>query len=579
MSVQSRGDAEKPGRRSDEQHKNPKSDIEISQAAKMRPIVEVAADKLGIPAEHLYPYGHYKAKVSLDYVASLAGRPNGKLILVTAITPTPAGEGKTTTTVGLGDALNDLGKKAMICIREPSLGPCFGVKGGAAGGGYAQVVPMEDINLHFTGDIHAIGAANNLLAAMIDNHIFWGNKLDIDTRRITWRRAMDMNERALRSIVTSLGGVANGFPREAGFDITVASEVMAIFCLATDLADLQRRLGQIQIGQTRDKKPVTAKDLSAAGSMAALLKDALAPNLVQTLENNPAFIHGGPFANIAHGCNSVIATKTALKLCDYVVTEAGFGADLGAEKFFDIKCRKAGLKPDCVVIVATIRALKMHGGVAKDDLKKENVAALEKGFANLERHVENLRKYHVPVVVSVNRFSSDSEAEIALLKRLCSTIGAECVMADHWALGSAGAIDLANTVIRTIEQKPSDFQPLYPDNMSLLDKTRLIAQEIYGAEDIAADKSVKDRFAELEKQGFGHFPICIAKTQYSLTTDPNAKGVPLGHIIPIREVRLSAGAEFVVVVCGDIMTMPGLPKVPAANNIELAADGRITGLF
>jgi len=579
MSVQSRGDAEKPGRRSDEQHKNPKSDIEISQAAKMRPIVEVAADKLGIPAEHLYPYGHYKAKVSLDYVASLAGRPNGKLILVTAITPTPAGEGKTTTTVGLGDALNDLGKKAMICIREPSLGPCFGVKGGAAGGGYAQVVPMEDINLHFTGDIHAIGAANNLLAAMIDNHIFWGNKLDIDTRRITWRRAMDMNERALRSIVTSLGGVANGFPREAGFDITVASEVMAIFCLATDLADLQRRLGQIQIGQTRDKKAVTAKDLSAAGSMAALLKDALAPNLVQTLENNPAFIHGGPFANIAHGCNSVIATKTALKLCDYVVTEAGFGADLGAEKFFDIKCRKAGLKPDCVVIVATIRALKMHGGVAKDDLKKENVAALEKGFANLERHVENLRKYHVPVVVSVNRFSSDSEAEIALLKRLCSTIGAECVMADHWALGSAGAIDLANTVVRTIEQKPSDFQPLYPDNMSLLDKTRLIAQEIYGAEDIAADKSVKDRFAELEKQGFGHFPICIAKTQYSLTTDPNAKGVPLGHIIPIREVRLSAGAEFVVVVCGDIMTMPGLPKVPAANNIELAADGRITGLF
>ncbi|MGH6803305.1 MAG: formate--tetrahydrofolate ligase [Methyloceanibacter sp.] len=579
MSVQSRGDAGKPGKRSHDQHKSPKSDIEISQAAKMRPIVEVAADKLGIPAEHLYPYGHYKAKVSLDYVASLAGRPNGKLILVTAITPTPAGEGKTTTTVGLGDALNDLGKKAMICIREPSLGPCFGVKGGAAGGGYAQVVPMEDINLHFTGDIHAIGAANNLLAAMIDNHIFWGNKLDIDTRRITWRRAMDMNERALRSIVTSLGGVANGFPREAGFDITVASEVMAIFCLATDLADLQRRLGQIQIGQTRDKKAVTAKDLSAAGSMAALLKDALAPNLVQTLENNPAFIHGGPFANIAHGCNSVIATKTALKLCDYVVTEAGFGADLGAEKFFDIKCRKAGLKPDCVVIVATIRALKMHGGVAKDDLKKENVAALEKGFANLERHVENLRKYHVPVVVSVNRFSSDSEAEIALLKRLCSTIGAECVMADHWALGSAGAIDLANTVIRTIEQKPSDFQPLYPDNMSLLDKTRLIAQEIYGAEDIAADKSVKDRFAELEKQGFGHFPICIAKTQYSLTTDPNAKGVPLGHIIPIREVRLSAGAEFVVVVCGDIMTMPGLPKVPAANNIELAPDGRITGLF
>jgi formate--tetrahydrofolate ligase len=579
MSVQSRRGAEKPGRRSDEQHKNPKSDIEISQAAKMRPILEVAADKLDIPAEDLIPYGHYKAKISLDYIASLAGRPNGKLILVTAITPTPAGEGKTTTTVGLGDALNDIGKKAMICIREPSLGPCFGVKGGAAGGGYAQVVPMEDINLHFTGDFHAIGAANNLLAAMIDNHVYWGNKLDIDTRRVTWRRAVDMNDRALRSIVTSLGGAANGFPREAGFDITVASEVMAIFCLATDLADLQRRLGQIQIGQTRDKKAVTARDLSAAGSMAALLKDALAPNLVQTLENNPAFIHGGPFANIAHGCNSVIATKAALKLADYVVTEAGFGADLGAEKFFDIKCRKAGLKPDCVVIVATIRALKMHGGVAKDDLKKENVAALEKGFANLERHVENLRKYHVPVVVSVNRFSSDTEAEIALLKRLCSTAGAECVMADHWALGSAGAIDLANTVVRTIEQKPSDFQPLYPDDMSLLDKTRTIAQEIYGADDIAADKSVKDRFAELEKQGFGKFPICVAKTQYSFTTNPDAKGVPLGHIIPIREVRLSAGAEFVVVICGDIMTMPGLPKVPAANNIELAADGRITGLF
>ncbi len=579
MSVQSRDNAEKPGKRSHDQHKNPKSDIEISQAATMRPILEVAADKLDIPAEDLIPYGHYKAKVSLDYIASLAGRPGGKLILVTAITPTPAGEGKTTTTVGLGDALNDIGKKAMICIREPSLGPCFGVKGGAAGGGYAQVVPMEDINLHFTGDFHAIGAANNLLAAMIDNHVYWGNKLDIDTRRVTWRRAVDMNDRALRSIVTSLGGAANGFPREAGFDITVASEVMAIFCLASDLADLQRRLGQIQIGQTRDKKAVTAKDLSAAGSMAALLKDALAPNLVQTLENNPAFIHGGPFANIAHGCNSVIATKAALKLADYVVTEAGFGADLGAEKFFDIKCRKAGLKPDCVVIVATIRALKMHGGVAKDDLKKENVAALEKGFANLERHVENVRKYHVPVVVSVNRFSSDTEAEIALLKRLCSTIGAECVMADHWARGGEGAVELAETVVRTIENKPSDFRPLYPDDMSLWDKTRTIAQEIYGAEDITADKSVKDRFAELEKAGFGKFPVCVAKTQYSFTTNPDAKGVPLGHIIPIREVRLSAGAEFVVVVCGDIMTMPGLPKVPAANNIELAADGRITGLF
>jgi len=564
---------------SSEQHKKPKSDIDISQAATMRPILDVAKDKLGIEAEDLIPYGHYKAKVSLDYIDSLKDKPDGKLILVTAITPTPAGEGKTTTTVGLGDALNLIGKKAMICIREPSLGPCFGVKGGAAGGGYAQVVPMEDINLHFTGDFHAIGAANNLLAAMIDNHVYWGNPLDIDVRRVTWRRGVDMNDRALRAIVTSLGGAANGFPREAGFDITVASEVMAIFCLAKDLADLQRRLGQIQIGQTRDRKPVTAKELSAAGAMAALLKDALAPNLVQTLENNPAFIHGGPFANIAHGCNSVIATKAALKLCDYVVTEAGFGADLGAEKFFDIKCRKAGLKPDCVVIVATIRALKMHGGVAKDDLKKENLEALEKGFANLEKHIENVRKYGVPIVVAANRFSSDTDDEIALLKRLCSTASTECVMADHWALGGAGAVDLAETVVKTIETKPSEFEPLYPDDMPLLEKTRTIAQEIYGAEDITADKAVLDKFAELEKQGLGKLPICVAKTQYSFTTDPNAKGVPLGHTIPIREVRLSAGAEFVVVICGDIMTMPGLPRVPAANNIELGADGRIVGLF
>ncbi|MGB8711355.1 MAG: formate--tetrahydrofolate ligase [Methyloceanibacter sp.] len=579
MSVQPRESAEKPGTRTTDQHQKPKSDIEISQAAKMRPIVEIAAEKLDIPPEFVLPYGHYKAKISLDYIASLAGRPDGKLILVTAITPTPAGEGKTTTTVGLGDALNHIGKKAVVCVREPSLGPCFGVKGGAAGGGYAQVVPMEDINLHFTGDFHAIGAANNLLAALVDNHVYWGNKLDIDTRRVTWRRAVDMNDRALREIVTALGGTANGYPREAGFDITVASEVMAIFCLASDLADLQRRLGQIQVGQTRDKKPVTARDLSASGSMAALLKDALAPNLVQTLENNPAFIHGGPFANIAHGCNSVIATKAALKLADYVVTEAGFGADLGAEKFFDIKCRKAGLKPDCVVIVATIRALKMHGGVAKDDLKKENVAALEKGFANLERHVNNLRRYDVPVIVSVNRFSTDTEAEMALLKRLCATLSVECVLADHWALGSAGAEELARTVVRTIETTPSKFKPLYPDDMSLWDKTRTIAQEIYGASDITADKVVRDRFAELEKEGFGKFPICVAKTQYSFTTNPDAKGAPSGFTIPIREVRLSAGAEFVVVICGDIMTMPGLPKVPAANNIELAPDGRITGLF
>ncbi|MGK2921782.1 MAG: formate--tetrahydrofolate ligase [Methyloceanibacter sp.] len=564
---------------SNEQHKKPKSDIEISQAAVMRPILDVAKEKLGIEAEDLIPYGHYKAKVSLDYIESLKNKPDGKLILVTAITPTPAGEGKTTTTVGLGDALNKIGKKAMICVREPSLGPCFGMKGGAAGGGYAQVVPMEDINLHFTGDFHAIGAANNLLAAMIDNHIYWGNKLDIDARRVSWRRAVDMNDRALRSIVTSLGGVSNGFPREAGFDITVASEVMAIFCLAKDLADLQRRLGQIQVGETREKRAVTAKELSAAGAMAALLKDALAPNLVQTLENNPAFIHGGPFANIAHGCNTVIATKAALKLSDYVVTEAGFGADLGAEKFFDIKCRKAGLKPDCVVIVATIRALKMHGGVGKDDLKKENLEALEKGFANLEKHIGNVRKYNVPVVVATNRFSSDTDDEIALLKRLCSTASTECVMADHWALGGAGAEDLAETVVKTIDNKPSDFQPLYPDDMSLWDKTRTIAQEIYGAEDITAPKTVRDKFAELEKAGFGKFPICVAKTQYSFTTNPDAKGVPLGHTIPIREVRLSAGAEFVVVICGDIMTMPGLPRVPAANSIELASDGRISGLF
>jgi formate--tetrahydrofolate ligase len=565
--------------KSEEQHKKPKSDIEISQAAKMRPVIEIAKERLGIPPESVLPYGHYKAKISLDYVDTLKKKPDGRLILVTAITPTPAGEGKTTTTVGLGDALTAIGKKALICVREPSLGPCFGVKGGAAGGGYAQVVPMEDINLHFTGDFHAIGAANNLLAALIDNHVYWGNALDIDTRRITWRRAVDMNDRALREIVTSLGGAANGYPREAGFDITVASEVMAIFCLATDLADLQRRLGQIQIGQTRGKKPVTAKDLSAAGSMAALLKDALAPNLVQTLENNPAFIHGGPFANIAHGCNSVIATKAALKLADYVVTEAGFGADLGAEKFFDIKCRKAGLTPDCVVLVATIRALKMHGGVAKDALRTENVEALEKGFANLKKHVENLQRYGVPVIVSINRFSTDTKAEVELLDRLCAGLGVKCVLADHWAAGGEGAADLARTVVETIEKTPSKFKPLYPDDMKLWDKVKTIAQEIYGASDITADKSVKDRLAELEKEGFGNFPICVAKTQYSFSTNPDAKGAPTGFTIPIREVRLSAGAEFIVVICGDIMTMPGLPKVPAANNIELAADGRISGLF
>jgi formate--tetrahydrofolate ligase len=561
------------------QHAAPKSDIEIAQAANMKPVVQIAEERLGIPSAHVLPYGHHKAKISLDYIASLKDRPDGKLILVSAITPTPAGEGKTTTTVGLGDALNHIGKKAVICLREPSLGPCFGVKGGAAGGGYAQVVPMEDINLHFTGDFHAIGTANNLLSALTENHVYWGNELGLDQRRISWRRAIDMNDRSLRQIVSSLGGVSNGFPREDGFDITVASEVMAIFCLATDMADLQRRLGNITVGLTRDKKPVTAAELKAAGSMAALLKDAIAPNLVQTLENNPAFIHGGPFANIAHGCNSVIATKTALKLADYVVTEAGFGADLGAEKFLDIKCRKAGLKPDCVVVVATIRALKMHGGVPKDGLKTENLAALKAGFANLERHVGNLRKFGLPVVVSINRFSSDTEAESALLLELCKSINVECVLADHWATGGAGAAEVARAVVRVIETQPANFKYLYPDEMPLLDKVRTIAQQLYGAADIAPDASVVTRVKELEAAGYGNLPVCIAKTQYSFSTDPNAKGAPSGHIIPVREIRLLSGAEFVVVICGDIMTMPGLPKVPAANHIEVAADGRITGLF
>ena len=561
------------------QHAQPKSDIEIAQAATMKPILEVAASKLGIPAEHVLPYGHTKGKVSLDYLTSLKDRPDGKLILVSAITPTPAGEGKTTTTVGLGDALNHIGKKAMICLREPSLGPCFGVKGGAAGGGYAQVVPMEDINLHFTGDFHAIGAANNLLSAMLENHVYWGNELGIDQRRISWRRAIDMNDRSLRQIVSSLGGVANGYPREDGFDITVASEVMAIFCLANDLADLKRRLGNITVAQTRDKKPVRAADIKAGGPMTVLLKDAIAPNLVQTLENNPAFIHGGPFANIAHGCNSVIATKAALKLADYVITEAGFGADLGAEKFLDIKCRKAGLKPDCVVVVATIRALKMHGGVAKDGLKSENLDALKSGFSNLERHVQNIRKFGLPVIVSINRFSSDTQAEIDLLLNQCKGIDVECVLADHWAGGGAGAADLAHAVVRTIETKPANFKFLYSDDTKLVDKVRTIAQQLYGASDIALDGSVATRFKELEAEGYGNLPVCIAKTQYSFSTDPNAKGAPSGHVIPVREVRLLSGAEFIVVICGDIMTMPGLPKVPAANHMEVTEDGRITGLF
>jgi formate--tetrahydrofolate ligase len=562
-----------------EQHAKPKSDIEISQAATMRPILEVAKEKLGIDAKNLDPYGHYKAKVSLNYVKSLKSKPNGKLVLVSAITPTPAGEGKTTTTVGLGDALNHIGKKAIICLREPSLGPCFGMKGGAAGGGYAQVVPMEDINLHFTGDFHAIGAANNLLAAMIDNHIYWGNETGLDPRRITWKRALDMNDRALRQIVNSLGGVANGFAREDGFDIVVASEVMAIFCLATDLDDLQKRLGNIIIGYTRDRKPVRAAQIHAPGAMTALLKDALAPNLVQTLEGNPAFIHGGPFANIAHGCNSVLATTTALKLGDYVVTEAGFGADLGAEKFLDIKCRKAGLKPDCVVLVATIRALKMHGGVAKEELKKENLEALKKGLSNLQRHVSNVKKFGLPAVVSINRFSADTPAEIELVKKACAELGVEAFMADHWAAGGAGAADVARAVVKMCDEKKADFKFLYPDDMPLWDKIKTIATQIYGATDIIADKSVRDQIAGLQTAGMGHFPICVAKTQYSFSTDPNLKGAPSNHVIPIREVRASAGAEFLVVICGEIMTMPGLPKVPSANNIKVNEEGKIVGLF
>jgi formate--tetrahydrofolate ligase len=561
------------------QHVNPKSDIEISQSAKKRPILDVAGEKLGIGPEHLEPYGHYKAKVSMDYIKSLKDRPNGKLILVSAITPTPAGEGKTTTTVGLTDALNFIGKKAMLCLREPSLGPSFGMKGGAAGGGYAQVVPMEDINLHFTGDFHAITSANNLLAAMLDNHIYWGNALGIDQRRVAWRRVLDMNDRALRAIVSSLGGVANGFPREDGFDITVASEVMAIFCLARDLDDLKTRLANIIVGYTRERKPVRAVDLKAAGAMTALLKEALAPNLVQTLEGTPAFVHGGPFANIAHGCNSVLATTTALKLCDYVVTEAGFGADLGGEKFIDIKCRKAGIAPDCAVLVATIRALKMHGGVKKEDLKNENLKALEAGMTNLARHVENMQKFGVVPVISINRFSADSEAEIALVKDQCAKLGVEALMADHWAEGGKGAADVARAVVKVAESGKSKLKFLYPDDMPLLEKIRTIAQQIYRARDVSADKSVRDQLAAFEAMGYGKCPVCIAKTQYSFSTNPDAKGAPVDHMINVREVRLSAGAEFVVAVCGEIMTMPGLPKVPAADSIDVGPDGKIVGLF
>ena len=561
------------------QHASPKSDIEIAQAAKMRPIIDIARDKLGIGPENLEPYGHYKAKISLDYIKTLKDRPNGKLILVSAITPTPAGEGKTTTTVGLTDALNHIGKKAMLCIREPSLGPCFGVKGGAAGGGYAQVVPMEEINLHFTGDLHAIGTANNLLAALIDNHIYWGNTLGIDGRRIAWRRAVDMNERALRSIVSSLGGAANGFPREDGFDITVASEVMAIFCLATDVQDLKKRLANIVVAYTRDRKPVRAGELKAHGAMTALLKDALAPNLVQTLEGTPAFIHGGPFANIAHGCNSVLATTTALKLADYVVTEAGFGADLGAEKFMDIKCRKTGIAPDCAVLVATIRALKMHGGVKKEDLKHENLKALDAGMANLQRHIENVRKFGIVPLISLNRFSNDSEAEIKLVEERCKALGVEALMADHWALGGEGAANVARAVVKIAESGKSKLKYLYPDDMPLLEKIRTIAKEIYRAKDIDVDKSVRDQLAAFEAMGCGKFPICIAKTQYSFSTSPDVKGAPNDHVIKVRDVRLSAGAEFVVAICGEIMTMPGLPRVPAADAIDVGPDGKIVGLF
>ena len=561
-----------------DQHADPKSDIDIARAADMRPITDVAADKLGVAADHLEPFGHYKAKVSLDYIDKLAGKPDGKLILVTAITPTPAGEGKTTTTVGLGDALNLIGKRVLFCLREPSLGPCFGMKGGAAGGGYAQVVPMDDINLHFTGDFHAIGAANNLLAAMLDNHIYWGNALDIDPRRVTWCRVVDMNDRALRSIVANLGGVTNGFPREDHFDITVASEVMAIFCLATDLNDLKRRLGNIIVGQSRRLKPVRASQLDAHGAMTALLRDALAPNLVQTLENNPAFIHGGPFANIAHGCNSVLATKAALKLADYVITEAGFGADLGAEKFFDIKCRKAGLSPDAVVIVATIRALKMHGGMGKEALGTENLEALGDGLANLERHVANIRRFNVPPIVAVNKFSADTAAEMDLVLGKCAELGVDAIECDHWALGSAGTRELAETVVRIADGGGAAFAPLYPDSMPLIDKIRTVAQTLYGAADIAADDKITRQIADLEDD-FGHFPVCMAKTQYSFSADPALKGAPTGHVLPVREVRLSGGAEFLVAVCGDLMTMPGLPRVPAANAIGVDESGGIVGLF
>jgi len=554
------------------------SDIEIARAATAQPICDIA-EKIGIPGDAVLPYGNTKAKIDPGFIESIQDRPDGKLILVTAITPTPAGEGKTTTSVGLNDGLNRIGKQSVVCLREPSLGPCFGMKGGAAGGGYAQVIPMEDINLHFTGDFHAISSAHNLLSAMIDNHIYWGNEAQLDSRRIAWKRVVDMNDRALRSIANSLGGPGNGFPREDGFDITVASEVMAIFCLSRDLNDLQQRLNKIIIGYTREREPITAEAVNAPGAMAVLLNDAIAPNLVQTLENNPAFIHGGPFANIAHGCNSVIATRTALKLSDYVVTEAGFGADLGAEKFFDIKCRSAGLSPDACVIVATIRALKMHGGVELKDLGNENVEAVAAGCSNLARHIRNVKSFGVPVVVAINRFSADTDAEVARVREAVEQYGVTAIDCTHWANGGAGTEELAHHVVGMTEADKSQFSPLYDSDMPLWEKMRTIATRIYGAEDIIADKKVREQIEQFQAEGFGNLPICVAKTQYSFSTDPNLKGAPSGHVVPIREVRLSAGAGFLVFVCGEIMTMPGLPRVPAANSIHIDDSGLIQGLF
>ncbi|MAW37098.1 MAG: formate--tetrahydrofolate ligase [Rhodospirillaceae bacterium TMED140] len=555
-----------------------KSDIEIAREAKKQPIQQIG-EKLGIGFEDLVPFGHDKAKISAEFIKSQQGKKDGKLILVTAINPTPAGEGKTTTTVGLGDGLNAIGKNAMICIREASLGPCFGMKGGAAGGGYAQVVPMEDMNLHFTGDFHAITSAHNLLSAMIENHIYWGNEQGIDTRRVVWRRVLDMNDRALRDVVTSLGGVSNGFPRQAGFDITVASEVMAILCLATDLDDLKKRLGDIIVAYRRDRTPVYCRDIKADGAMTVLLQQAMQPNLVQTLENNPAFVHGGPFANIAHGCNSVVATTTALKLADYVVTEAGFGADLGAEKFMNIKCRKAGLAPDAVVLVATVRAMKMNGGVAKNDLGAENVAAVEAGASNLGRHIENVKSFGVPVIVAINHFVTDTDAEIEAVRAYVEGMGSEAIVCKHWADGSAGVLDLAHRVAEIADSGASQFATLYPDDMGLFQKIETVAKRIYRADEVLADKKIRDQLKAWEEDGYGHLPVCMAKTQYSFSTDPNLRGAPTGHSLPVREVRLSAGAGFIVAICGEIMTMPGLPRVPAAESIMLNADGDIEGLF